>query len=73
MLPKIRKTLDFKKIMVYKIPPGLGEGGVNHIWPLAIILYYRPYDFSIQLFMITINSLGLAQLSTCQCAGFIVT
>ena len=32
MVQKTRKTLGFKKIMVYKIPPG---GWVNHIWPLA--------------------------------------
>ena len=29
------KTLGFKKIMVYKTPPGRGGGGVNHIWLVA--------------------------------------
>ena len=33
MVKKTRKTIGFKKIMVYKIPPALGE--VNHIWQLA--------------------------------------
>ena len=38
MLQKTRKTLSFKKIMVYKIPPG---GEVNHTWPLAIPFFVR--------------------------------
>ena len=33
MLQNPRKTLGFKKNMVYKIPPG--GGGVNHIQPVA--------------------------------------
>ena len=33
MLQNPCKTLDFKKSMVYKIPPGGGE--VNHIQPVA--------------------------------------
>ena len=33
MLQNPRKTLGFKKNMVYKIPPGGGE--VNHIQPVA--------------------------------------
>ena len=33
MVQKTRKRLGFKKIMVYKIPLGVGE--VNHIWPLV--------------------------------------
>ena len=32
MLQNPRKTLGFKKSMVYKIPPG---GEVNHIQPVA--------------------------------------
>ena len=36
MLKNPRKTLGFKKNMVYKIPPGGGE--VNHIQPVA---YYE--------------------------------
>ena len=36
MLQNTRKTLNFKKNMVYKIPPGGGGGGeVNHIQPVA--------------------------------------
>ena len=41
MLQNPRKTLGFKKNMVYKIPPGGGGGGgggeVNHIQPVAYI------------------------------------
>ena len=29
MVQKTRKTLGFKKIMVYKIPPGGGWGGLG--------------------------------------------
>ena len=36
MLQNPRKTLGFKKNMVYKIPPGGGE--VNHIQPVAYIM-----------------------------------
>ena len=35
MLQNPCKTLGFKKIMVYKIPPG--GGGVNHIQPVAYL------------------------------------
>ena len=35
MLQNPRKTLGFKKNMVYEIPPGGGE--VNHIQPVAYI------------------------------------
>ena len=40
MLQNTSKTLDLKKIMVYKTPPrGRGEGrGVNHIWLVAYAL-----------------------------------
>ena len=37
MLQNPCKTLGFKKNMVYKIPPGGGGGGVNHIQPVAYI------------------------------------
>ena len=36
MLQNPRKTLTFKKNMVYKIPPG---GEVNHIQPVAYLVY----------------------------------
>ena len=36
MLQNPRKTLGFKKNMVYKIPPG---GEVNHIQPVAYIQF----------------------------------
>ena len=36
MLQNPRKTLGFKKNMVYKIPPG---GEVNHIQPVAYYSY----------------------------------
>ena len=39
MLQKPCKTLDFKKNMVYEIPPG--GGGVNHIQPVAYNIYTR--------------------------------
>ena len=35
MLQNPCKTLGFKEIMVYKIPPGGGGGEVNHIKPVA--------------------------------------
>ena len=38
MLQNPRKTLGFKKDMVYKIPPE-GGGGVNHIQPVAYKCY----------------------------------
>ena len=38
MLQNPRKTLGFKKNMVYKIPPGGGGGEVNHIQPVAYML-----------------------------------
>ena len=34
MLQNVRKTIGFKKNMVYKIPPG---GKVNHICPAAYV------------------------------------
>ena len=37
MLQNPCKTLGFKKNMVYKIPPGGGE--VNHIQPVAYMVY----------------------------------
>ena len=37
MLQNSRKTLGFKKNMVYKIPPG---GEVNHIQPVAYKLWW---------------------------------
>ena len=38
MLQNPRKTLAFKKNMVYKIPPG---GEVNHIQPVAYLLWLK--------------------------------
>ena len=38
MLQNPRKTLGFKKNVVYKIPPGWGE--VNHIQPVAYFLQF---------------------------------
>ena len=35
MLQNLGKTLGFMKNLVYKIPPGGGGGGVNHIQPVA--------------------------------------
>ena len=38
MLQNTRKTMGFKKIMVYEIPPGGGD--VNHIWPAVYIAHH---------------------------------
>ena len=52
MLQNPRKTLGFKKNMVYKIPPGGGE--VNHIQPVA---YYGPKLGSSGVFVISPSTL----------------
>ena len=44
MLQNNRKTLGFKKIMVYKIPPAgvCVCGGGNHNWPLAYdVIFFK--------------------------------
>ena len=39
MLQSPCKTLGFKTNMVYKFPLGVGGGGVNHIQPVAYIMF----------------------------------
>ena len=45
MLQNACKTLGFKKNMIYKIPPGVGE--VNHIQPVA----YKYLSLSLEVVM----------------------
>ena len=43
MLQNTRKTMVFKKIMVYEIPPGGGD--VNHIWPAVYTAHVPKQSF----------------------------
>ena len=57
MLQNPRKTLGFKKNMVYKIPPGGGGGGeVNHIQPVAYNFNVSQCDKSLSAGFIPINT-----------------